>query len=383
MKDNGRVCLNTDQSKTSLYSVIQKSQKLDEPEACAIFIEICSELADNQSNNLPPLSFYPKDILISESGKVHMSPCSTNLKLHQNNSSLIGSINYIAPETLKDDSSSEKSDIWSLGILLYEMLHGFIPFQSQTTKDLLRSILKRGYTVSTQISNSAKQLISSLLSVEPEQRPSLRQVLKSQFIQNYSQAKLHQNYQVSHKTLGVGHIVDLVGIVVLVRFHSIDEEFIESELIKSCTIIDEYGKVIVENLAKPELSAKAKEPEPEAKAKTIPSLPVSCLKSDKRLKPALRSARSSRTSSPSVRFDLNIKILGFTEVPKPALAKPSRPPKAPAVREESKKHLPRREVKRDFEGIHLETAESPVCPSRRVSTPKSRFLEYFREKHTK
>ena len=379
MKDNGRVCLNTDQSKTSLYSVIQKSQKLEEPDSCAIFIEICSELADNQSNNLPPLSFYPKDILISDSGKVYMSPCNINLKLQQNNCSLIGSINYLAPETLKDDSVSEKSDIWSLGILLYEMLHGFIPFQSQTSKDLLRSILKRGYTISTQISNSAKQLISSLLSIDPEQRPSLKQVLKSQFIQNYSQAKLRQNFQVSHKSLGVGHIVDLVGHVALVRFHSTDEEFIESDLIKSCTIIDEYGKLIVENLPKPVNLSKSKEPE----AKTIPSLPISCLKSDKKLKPALRSARSSRTSSPSVRFDLNIKILGINEVPKPVIAKINRPPKAPVVREESKKHLPRREVKRDFEGIHLDTIESPVCPPRRVSTPKSRFLEYFREKHTK
>jgi serine/threonine protein kinase len=53
---------------------------------------------------------------------------------------MLGSPIYMAPEVLKGDPYTTKADIWSLGVILYECLYGFCPFQSNSIANLISSI---------------------------------------------------------------------------------------------------------------------------------------------------------------------------------------------------------------------------------------------------
>ena len=54
---------------------------------------------------------------------------------------MLGSPIYMAPEVLKGEPYSTKADIWSLGVIVYEMLYGVCPFQSNSIAMLINTII--------------------------------------------------------------------------------------------------------------------------------------------------------------------------------------------------------------------------------------------------
>lgn len=73
-----------------------------------------------------------------------------------------------------------KVDVWALGILLYEMLHGTPPFKSKNVKQLSRMITKNEYFIESFVSTTAHSLILSILQENPNDRPNIFEILKSE-----------------------------------------------------------------------------------------------------------------------------------------------------------------------------------------------------------
>ena len=99
--------------------------------------------------------------------------------------SLCGTPNYMAPEILEGKTGhSFEVDIWSIGIIIYILLIGKPPFETTSAKETLKRIRMKNYSFPQNgiISEPAKELIQNILVLEPHKRPSLKEILESDFM---------------------------------------------------------------------------------------------------------------------------------------------------------------------------------------------------------
>ena len=99
--------------------------------------------------------------------------------------SLCGTPNYIAPEILEGKKGySFEVDIWGIGIILYILLIGKPPFETNNAKETYKRIRMKNYSFpqNEKISEPAKELIQSILVLEPHKRPTLKEILNSDFM---------------------------------------------------------------------------------------------------------------------------------------------------------------------------------------------------------
>ncbi|EEF50239.1 calcium and calcium/calmodulin-dependent serine/threonine-protein kinase [Ricinus communis] len=99
---------------------------------------------------------------------------------------LFGSIDYVSPEALSQGRISSKSDMWSVGIILYILLSGYPPFIAQSNRQKQQMIMAGDFSFYEKtwknITSSAKQLIADLLQVDPQRRPSAQDVLSHPWV---------------------------------------------------------------------------------------------------------------------------------------------------------------------------------------------------------
>jgi len=95
---------------------------------------------------------------------------------------LCGTPNYIAPEVLCKKGHSFEVDIWSMGCILYTLLVGHPPFETQSLKDTYSKIKRNEYHIPSRIGPLARTLISRMLQADPLSRPNVDQVLSDDFM---------------------------------------------------------------------------------------------------------------------------------------------------------------------------------------------------------
>lgn len=93
---------------------------------------------------------------------------------------VVGTPYYMSPEICENKSYSYKTDIWSLGVILYELCALKPPFDANSLPSLALKITKGDYpSLPSFYSRELKQLISSLLHQEPEKRPNTNKILQN------------------------------------------------------------------------------------------------------------------------------------------------------------------------------------------------------------
>jgi len=99
-----------------------------------------------------------------------------------------GSPAYVSPEIIRGTPfDGQKSDCWSLGIVLYTMIFGSFPFNGQNPKELFQQILKQEPVLSQNVSSQLVSLLSELLQKDPKKRISLKAVLKHPWLASDTQ----------------------------------------------------------------------------------------------------------------------------------------------------------------------------------------------------
>ncbi|MBQ8730633.1 MAG: serine/threonine protein kinase, partial [Lachnospiraceae bacterium] len=119
----------------TLKKYIEKKGKLPIKEAVSIAIQIAQGIEAAHNNHIIHRDIKPQNVIISREGKVKVTDFGIARAASANtiNSNAMGSVHYISPEQARGGYIDEKSDIYSLGISLYEMITGKVPFEGDST----------------------------------------------------------------------------------------------------------------------------------------------------------------------------------------------------------------------------------------------------------
>ena len=119
----------------TLKKYIEKKARLSVKEAVSIAIQACMGLEAAHNNHIIHRDIKPQNIIISKEGKVKVTDFGIAKAATSNTitSNVMGSVHYTSPEQARGGYSDERSDIYSMGITLFEMLTGRVPFNGDTT----------------------------------------------------------------------------------------------------------------------------------------------------------------------------------------------------------------------------------------------------------
>jgi len=119
----------------TLKRFIERKGKLEVKEAVGIAIQIAQGMEAAHDNRIIHRDIKPQNIIISRDGKVKVTDFGIAKATNSNTitSNAMGSVHYLSPEQARGGYSDEKSDIYSLGVTIYEMLSGKVPFAGDNT----------------------------------------------------------------------------------------------------------------------------------------------------------------------------------------------------------------------------------------------------------
>ena len=119
----------------TLKSYIQRKGRMDSKEAIAIALQVVGGIEQAHKNGIVHRDIKPQNMIISGDGTVKVADFGIARAATQQtvNTTVMGSVHYISPEQARSGQSDERSDIYSFGCTLYEMLTGKVPYDGSTS----------------------------------------------------------------------------------------------------------------------------------------------------------------------------------------------------------------------------------------------------------
>ena len=189
----------------NLYNnIIEKKLNLSEEQVFEYFIQIINAVYYLHQNNIIHRDIKPENILISEENKLKLCDFGWAKELTlENRSTFCGTVEYMAPEIVGSENYDYSVDMWSLGILFYELLFGHSPFQGKNTKSVMLSIKNHHDIIfDKDVSDSCKDLIQQLLNVNPQKRLKIKDIIQHRFIEkNAKNYLLKRQWDLNNKNI--------------------------------------------------------------------------------------------------------------------------------------------------------------------------------------
>ena len=163
-----------------LSHLIDKRKKLKEIEVQYYITQLIQALIHLHDRNIVHRDLKLGNIFLTGKMELKLGDFGLAKKLSfrdEKISEMVGTPAYMAPEILENKGYSLEVDIWSLGVIMYYLIIGKLPFNKQNQEDIKRvSFPKKAI-----ISRAAKSLIEQILVKDPKERPSLKQILRHDF----------------------------------------------------------------------------------------------------------------------------------------------------------------------------------------------------------
>jgi hypothetical protein len=117
--------------KGTLFQIIQKSRGFKEEKAFELFIQVVNAFNFLHEYNLIHRDLKPENCLIDKNDTVKLCDFGWTVELKEQDTrdTFCGTYEYMAPEIVKHIPYDESIDVWSLGVLLYELIHSYSPFR--------------------------------------------------------------------------------------------------------------------------------------------------------------------------------------------------------------------------------------------------------------
>ena len=162
----------------TLKQYIESHANIPIDTAVRIAIDIGNALEEAHNNGIIHCDVKPHNILLTRSGKVKVTDFGIARAINSSTvidkQSILGSVHYLSPEQASGDKITEKTDIYSLGIVLYEMLTHHLPFEGETAVSIALKHMQGDIPHPTKynpaISPMLEECLLTALQKEPEKR---------------------------------------------------------------------------------------------------------------------------------------------------------------------------------------------------------------------
>lgn len=160
----------------TLKSYIQKKGRLEVKETIGIAIQVAQGIAAAHEQHIIHRDIKPQNMIISKDGKVKVADfgIARAVSAQTMTSSAMGSVHYISPEQARGGFSDERSDIYSLGVTMYEMVTGRVPFEGDNTVAIALAHLEDAVVppsvYNPEIPVSLERIILTCMEKKPERR---------------------------------------------------------------------------------------------------------------------------------------------------------------------------------------------------------------------
>lgn len=162
----------------TLKQVIRSRGPLVNEEAVDIMKQLCSAVAEAHSRGIIHRDIKPQNVIVKADGSVKIldfgiATAKGSMQLTQANN-VMGSVHYLAPELAKGEPASPQSDIYALGIVLYEMLAGDVPFKADQAVQIalkqMREPMPEVRSMNASVPQSVANVITRATAKDPKNR---------------------------------------------------------------------------------------------------------------------------------------------------------------------------------------------------------------------
>ena len=249
--------------KGTLYQLIQQKRGMCENESFYYFIQVASAIYFLHMNGYAHRDIKPENILLDGNGGIKLCDFGWCVNVAKGErTTFCGTYEYMAPEMINDEFYDMGIDIWSLGVLLYEMLHGYSPFRAhkfvkdakKAQVEIFINIKNNNYTINKDISEECIDLIDKLLTTDTRKRIKIDELFRHPWVVNkekeyfpfykrYKEIKTSSNIIINNLNLNNNNINNCNNINSLRRVET-DEDCIKSlDLnIRNGKILNKYNQ---------------------------------------------------------------------------------------------------------------------------------------------
>ena len=175
-------------SKGTLFEYIRHKRGLDESEAFYYFIQAVNAIHFLHKNKIIHRDLKPENLLINHNNILKLCDFGWSVYLHNNKrETFCGTVEYMAPEIVKKEGYDFSIDVWSLGVLLYELIHSHSPFvvKDLNINKIENNIISKELRFKKGVSLECRDLIEKLLIKDAENRIKIEEIYKHPFVLKY------------------------------------------------------------------------------------------------------------------------------------------------------------------------------------------------------
>eukprot|EP00741_Cyanophora_paradoxa_P004993 tig00000842_g4840.t1 len=186
-------CVVTEYAQGELFEILEDDHSLPESEVQKIAKQLVKALYYLHSNRIIHRDMKPQNILIAANGTVKLCDFGFARAMSCNTmvlTSIKGTPLYMAPELVQEQPYNEKADLWSLGVILYELFVGQPPFYTNSIYSLIHLIVKDPVKYPDNMSPQFKSFLKGLLNKAPQHRLAWPQLGDHPFVKETEQDRI-------------------------------------------------------------------------------------------------------------------------------------------------------------------------------------------------